>query len=45
MGGTIPERQTGLDAFTGRGRPGPRAGLVILVILGLLAGLYWGDPP
>jgi exosortase len=52
MGGTIPERQTasalsarkshGLDALTGRARPGPRAGLIILVILGLLAGLYWG---
>jgi exosortase len=41
---TIPERQAGDDsaAFNGRGRPGPRAGLVVLVILGLLAGLYGG---
>jgi exosortase len=52
VGGTIPERQTAsplsarkshsLDVLTGRARPGPRAGLIILVMLGLLAGLYGG---
>jgi exosortase len=52
VGGTIPERQTAsslsarkspsLDVLTGRARPGPRAGLIILVFLGLLAGLYGG---
>jgi len=48
----IPEQQPpsalsarkrhGVDAFTGRARPGVRAGLLILVFLGLLAGLYAG---
>ncbi len=30
------------DAVNGRGRPGLRAGLVVLVILGLLVGIYGG---
>jgi transmembrane exosortase EpsH len=28
-------------ALNGRGRPRLRAGLIVLVILGLLVGLYW----
>jgi exosortase len=48
--GVISERQTAsslsarrsydLDALTGRARPGTRAGLLLLVFLGLLAALY-----
>jgi exosortase len=52
VGAIIPERQTasalpareshGLDALTGRARPGARAVLLILIFLGLLTGLYAG---
>ena len=52
VGAMIPERETasalspreghGLDARTERARPGTRAGLLTLVFLGLLTGLYAG---
>jgi exosortase len=65
VGAIIPERQTASalsaresparDALTGRAHAGARAGLLILIFLGLLAGLYgailrdlaqqwWDDP-
>src|SRR5215471_11264611 len=35
-------KRHGVDASTGRARPGIRRGLLILVFVGLLAGLYAG---